>query len=73
MSTLLVYSIKDDINYEQSASLSKKLVSYCLDKNLGVIFNFLGYSEDLISQLDSNLYFKDIYALEFPNVIITST
>lgn len=57
MSTLLVYSIKDNINYEELVNLSKKLVYYCLDKNLGVIFNFLGYSEDLINQLDSNLYF----------------
>lgn len=58
MSKMLAFLIKDKINYETSVSLSKKLVLYCLEKNYGVIFNFLGYSQNLINEFSPSLYFS---------------
>ena len=57
MSSLVLFSINDKIKYKETIQLSKQLISYCLNKNLGVIFNFFGYSESLINQLHPNLYF----------------
>lgn len=58
MSSILVFSIRDKIEYENSVKISKKLISYCLSKNLGIIFNFLGYDENLIRSLQSTFYFS---------------
>ncbi len=58
MSKLVVFLIKDKADYEKSVILSKKIISYCLSKNLGVTFNFLGYSQELIHQLNPTLYFS---------------
>jgi len=54
-----MFSIKDDkIKYNDLVKISKQLISFCLNKNLGVIFNFLGYDEELINKLESNFYFS---------------
>lgn len=58
MSKMIVFLIKDEIGYEKSVLLSKRLISYCLDKNFGVMFNFLGYSHDLINKFTPSLYFS---------------
>ncbi len=39
MSASVVFSIFDDIDYENKVLLTNKLTEYCLSKNLGVIFN----------------------------------
>ena len=58
MSNLVVFLIKDKLSYEKSLMLSNKIISFCLDKNIGAIFNFLGYSETLIRETNPNLYFS---------------
>lgn len=58
MSKMLAFLIKEKINYETSILLSKKLVLHCLEKNYGVIFNFLGYSQKLIKEFSPSLYFS---------------
>lgn len=58
MSNLVTFLIKDEINYEKSTFISNEIVSFCLRKNLGAIFNFLGYYENLIHETKPNLYFS---------------
>ena len=58
MSNLMIFAIKDNLKYDQSVLLSKKIISYCLNKNLGAIFNFLGYCDELIDQLGATMYFS---------------
>ena len=38
--------------------ISNKIISFCLDKNIGAIFNFLGYGESLIHEANPTLYFS---------------
>ena len=57
MSSLVMFSIQDEIDYSNEVKLSELLVNYCLLNNKGVIFNFLGYSEDFIRELHPNFYF----------------
>lgn len=58
MSALVAFVIKDDIKYEKLVELSKDLISYSLKNNIGVIFNFLGYAEELMRSLNAGLYFS---------------
>lgn len=58
MSKMVVFLIKDKINYEKSLLISKKIILYCLKNDLGSIFNFLGYSENLIIEANPTLYFS---------------
>lgn len=58
MSNIVVFLTKDKLSYEKSLKISNRIVSFCLNKNLGAIFNFLGYSETLIQEVDPTLYFS---------------
>ena len=58
MSNLVLFTINDRLSYDQTLSLSNGLVELCLEKQKGVIFNFLGYEEDFIKKLDANFYFS---------------
>lgn len=53
-----MFSIRDEIDYTKQVALSKLLINYCLSNGKGVIFNFLGYSENLLSELQPNFYFS---------------
>ena len=58
MSNIVVFIIKDKLSYDKSFMISNKIVSLCLNKNVGAIFNFLGYYETLIHEMDPSLYFS---------------
>lgn len=58
MSNLVMFSIQDEIDYFNKVRLSELLIDYCLLNKKGVIFNFLGYSEDFISELHPHFYFS---------------
>lgn len=58
MSALVGFFIKDDVEYTKSCEISKTIINYCLENNKGAIFNFLGYSEPLISSMNSHFYFS---------------
>ena len=58
MSNLIIFSINEKPNHKKLVTLSKKLIKYCLTKDLGIIFNFLGYSHKLITQLTPSFYFS---------------
>jgi len=58
MSNLVLFTINDRLSYDQMLSLSNGLVELCLEKQKGVIFNFLGYEEDFIKKIDANFYFS---------------
>ena len=58
MSNLVAFIIKDDLNYKTMDTLSRKIIKYCLNKKFGVLFNFLGYSQELINSLNPKLYFS---------------
>lgn len=58
MSNIVVFLVKDKLSYEKSLMISNKIVSFCLNKNVGAIFNFLGYRETLIHEADPTLYFS---------------
>lgn len=58
MSALVTFFIKDDVEYTKSCKISKAIITYCLKNNKGAIFNYLGYSETLVSSIKSNFYFS---------------
>lgn len=58
MSSLVMFSIQDEIDYSNEVILSELLINYCLLNKKGVIFNFLGYSEKLINELHPHFYFS---------------
>ena len=58
MSNMVLFFIEDDMDYEKMKHLSKKIIRYCLKKDVGVVFNFLGYGQDLIESIDPKFYFS---------------
>lgn len=58
MSNLVAFIIKDDLDYKAMDTLSRKIIKYCLNKRFGVMFNFLGYSQELINSLNPKFYFS---------------
>lgn len=58
MSNLVALIIKDDLDYKAMDTLSRKIIKYCLNKKFGVLFNFLGYSQELINSLNPKFYFS---------------
>ena len=58
MSNLVSYLIKNKSNYSFDKKLSNELVNLALICNKGIVFNFLGYDEELINQFDHCLYFS---------------
>ena len=57
MSKTVAFFLHEDIKFEKLIELSNKLVSYCLNKKLGIIFNHLDWKTQFIKELDSNFYF----------------
>ena len=57
MSNLVLFYIKDNINYEAMDALSRKIVKYCLKNNLGASFNFFGYCDEEVKELNPTMYF----------------
>ncbi|MBQ3066983.1 MAG: hypothetical protein IJD18_03035 [Clostridia bacterium] len=58
MSNLVAFLVYDTMEYEEMVAVSKSITKYCLNKDIGAIFNFLGYSEKLITELNPNFYFS---------------
>jgi len=58
MSNILLFSIKDNIDYFKMVKISNSLVKLCINHKKGVIFNFLGYDNDLINRINDNYYFS---------------
>ena len=57
MSNVVLFYVKDNINYEDMNSISRKIVKYCLKKDLGVSFNFFGYCDEIVKELNPTMYF----------------
>lgn len=58
MSNIVLFSIVDNISYKKMHKLSNSLVKLSLLKKKGIIFNFLGYDEELIRRFNLSFYFS---------------
>lgn len=58
MSNLVLIYLNKINNYDKMVAISNSLVKISLRHKKGIIFNFLGYDEILINQLDTNFYFS---------------
>ena len=57
MSNTVMFYTKDNPSYKKIDIASREIIKYCLEKKLGVLFNFLGYCDDLIAEINTNFYF----------------
>ena len=58
MSNLVVFFVDDKLSYQTQNKLSRELVLYSLKRGIGVIFDFEGYADNIIQQMNSLLYFS---------------
>ena len=60
MSNLAMFVIKqqEGLDYLKLKKLSSDIVAFCLENDIGVIFNFEGYADKLIKEMDPWIYFE---------------